>query len=119
MRGSTSACIGRDVERQVESVSESSREALSALLARTKRIITQQSKDKNKLYALHAPEVECIAKSKARKPYEFGVKISITTTHREGLVVGASLDGFGFFMYYFYLFYAVQDFLSLCSFSAI
>lgn len=25
---------------------------------------------------------------KARKPYEFGVKISITTTHKEGLVVG-------------------------------
>lgn len=35
-------------------------------------------KDKNKLYALHdAPEVECIGKGKARKPYEFGVKASI------------------------------------------
>jgi IS5 family transposase len=39
-------------------------------------------------YALHAPEVECLAKGKARKPYEFGVKVSITTTHKEGLVVG-------------------------------
>jgi hypothetical protein len=26
---------------------------------------------------------------KARKPYEFGVKVSITTTYKEGLVVGA------------------------------
>jgi IS5 family transposase len=26
------------------------------------RILTQQRKDKNKLYALHAPEVECISK---------------------------------------------------------
>lgn len=26
---------------------------------------------------------------KARKPYEFGVKVSITTTHKEGLVIGA------------------------------
>ena len=40
-------------------------------------------------YALHAPEVECISKGKARRPYEFGVKVSITTTHREGLVIGA------------------------------
>jgi IS5 family transposase len=28
-------------------------------------------------------------KGKARTPYEFGVKVSITTTHREGPVVGA------------------------------
>ncbi|MBB5462776.1 IS5 family transposase [Paraburkholderia sp. Cpub6] len=45
-------------------------------------------KDSNKLYPLHAPEVECISKGKARKPYEFDVKVSIVTTHREGLVIG-------------------------------
>jgi transposase, IS5 family len=32
-----------------------------------------------KVYALHAPEVECIGKGKARAPYEFGCKVSITT----------------------------------------
>jgi IS5 family transposase len=37
----------------------------------------------NKLYALHAPEVKRPAKGKARKPYEFGVKVSITTTHKK------------------------------------
>ena len=58
------------------------------LIGRTKRILSQKPKDKNKLYALHAPEVECLAKGKARTPYEFGVKVSITTTHKEGLVVG-------------------------------
>ena len=37
----------------------------------------------SKAYSLHAPEVECIGKGKARKPYEFGVKVSIATTpHR-------------------------------------
>ena len=41
------------------------------------------------MYALHAPEVECNAKGKARTPYEFGVKLSIVTTLKEGLVVGA------------------------------
>jgi len=36
-----------------------------------------------KVYSLHAPEVECIGKGKAHQPYEFGVKVSIATTlHR-------------------------------------
>jgi IS5 family transposase len=52
------------------------------------RILTQKTKDKNKLYALHAPEVECISKGKARNPYEFGVKVSVATTLKEGIVVG-------------------------------
>jgi hypothetical protein len=30
------------------------------LLERAERIRTQKTKDKNKLYAMHAPEVECI-----------------------------------------------------------
>ena len=47
---------------------------------------TQKTKDK--LYVLHAPEVECISKGKARTPYEFGVKVTIATTLKEGLVVG-------------------------------
>ena len=33
-----------------------------------------------KIYSLHAPEVECIGKGKAHKPYEFGVKVSLATT---------------------------------------
>ena len=49
----------------------------------------QQRKTKNKLYAQHAPEVECISKGKARNPYEFGVKVSLAVTHKQGLMVGA------------------------------
>ncbi|MBB5202487.1 IS5 family transposase, partial [Glaciimonas immobilis] len=58
---------------------------------RIQRILTQKRHDKNKLYALHAPQVECISKGKgkARKPFEFGVKLSIVSTHKEGLVIGA------------------------------
>lgn len=33
-----------------------------------------------KVYSIHAPEVECIGKGKAHKPYEFGVKVSVATT---------------------------------------
>jgi IS5 family transposase len=32
-----------------------------------------------KVYSLHAPEVECIGKGKARTPYEFGCKVSVAT----------------------------------------
>ncbi len=51
----------------------------------------QQRNSKNKLYALHAPEVECIAKGKARTPHEFGVKTSEAVTAKEGVVVGMRL----------------------------
>jgi IS5 family transposase len=56
--------VMRDVERQVDQASDSSRTAMLELIARTKRILSQKPKDKNKLYALHAPEVECLAKGK-------------------------------------------------------
>jgi IS5 family transposase len=62
---------------------------LATLLERAERIRTQQRNTKNKLYALHAPEVECISKGKARNPYEFGVKVSLAVTHKQGLMVGA------------------------------
>ncbi len=58
-------------------------------LERAERIRAQQRKDKNKLYALHAPEVKCIAKGKARKPYEFGVKNAVVVSHGQGLMLGA------------------------------
>jgi IS5 family transposase len=58
-------------------------------LERAERIRTQQRYDKNKLYALHAPEVECIGKGKARKPYEFGVKSAVVVSHKHGLMLGA------------------------------
>lgn len=43
-------------------------------------------KARNKLYALHAPEVECIFKGKARTPYEFSVKVGVAVRARKGLV---------------------------------
>jgi IS5 family transposase len=43
----------------------------------------RQHKHGWKIYSLHAPEVECIGKGKAHRPYEFGVKVSLATTlHR-------------------------------------
>lgn len=82
----------REIKRKLSTASTDSPSRitrLNTLLERAERIRTQQPKDKNKLYALHAPEVECIGKGKARKPYEFGVKTSIAVTHKSGLMVGA------------------------------
>jgi IS5 family transposase len=62
---------------------------LNLWLHRAERIRTQKRSDKNKLYALHAPEVECIGKGKARKPYEFGVKSAVVVSHEHGLMLGA------------------------------
>ena len=36
----------------------------------------------SELYSWRAPETECIGKGRAHKPYEFGVKVSVTTTDR-------------------------------------
>jgi len=79
-------------KRQASEFAPDSAKAVSDLglwLERAERIRTQQRKDKNKLYALHAPEVECLAKGKARKPYEFGVKSAVVVSHKRGLMLGA------------------------------
>ena len=80
--------VQREIERKIDQISQAHQAQARDLLDRVNRIRTQKPKDKNKLYALHAPEVECISKGKAHKPYEFGVKVSVATTLREGLVVG-------------------------------
>lgn len=61
---------------------------LKLLLERAERIFRQQRHDTKKLYSVHAPEVECIAKGKAHKPYEFGCKVAVVTTARTNWVVG-------------------------------
>jgi IS5 family transposase len=61
--------------------------ALKLLLERAQRIHQQQRHDTKKLYSVHAPEVECISKGKAHKPYEFGCKVAVVTTSKTNWVV--------------------------------
>lgn len=60
----------RDVVRKI-----AGKPALEAVfaetVARASRIHAQKAGDRDKLYAFHAPEVECIGKGKARARYEF------------------------------------------------
>ena len=77
--------VVREIERQVREPCDQ----LAKLLATAHRIHAQQRPDKNKVYSVHEPEVECIAKGKAGKPYEFGNKVSVAVTSRGGWLVGA------------------------------
>lgn len=63
-------------------------EKLATMLERAQRIFSQNRSDKNKLYSLQAPEVECIAKGKVHKKYEFGCKVSLVSTSKDSWIVG-------------------------------
>jgi len=77
--------VMREIERQVTEPTEK----LAKLLETAHRIHAQQKHDKNKVYSVHEPEVECIAKGKAGKKYEYGNKVSVAVTSRGGWLVGA------------------------------
>jgi len=79
--------VARDIERKIQGDTEK-QEAFAEALAMARRLLEQQRKSKNKLYSIHAPEVECISKGKSHKKYEFGVKVGIVTTSKESFVIG-------------------------------
>jgi len=54
-----------------------------------KKVLSQKRNDKDKVYSIHEPTVECISKGKTNKKYEFGNKISIMLTKNTGVIVGA------------------------------
>jgi IS5 family transposase len=85
--------VYRDVARKVAGDKVLSRR-FAPLLGLTERLLVQERTSKNKLYSLHAPEVVCIAKGKAHRPYEFGSKVALAVTNREGFVLASkALEG--------------------------
>jgi IS5 family transposase len=76
----------RDIARKIDS-DPGLEAAFAHLLSLARRVRAQERGQRGpKIYSLHAPEVECIGKGKAHKPYEFGVKVSVATTlkHSKG-----------------------------------
>jgi IS5 family transposase len=76
----------RDIARKIDG-DPRLEAAFAQLLSLARRVRAQERGQRGpKIYSLHAPEVECIAKGKAHKPYEFGVKVSVATTlkHSKG-----------------------------------
>lgn len=71
--------VVRDIDRRIAS-NAAAKDRLVPLLAVAKRVLIQNHNQRGpKVYALHAPEVECLGKGKARAPYEFGCKVSVAT----------------------------------------
>jgi IS5 family transposase len=92
--------LARDITRKIAGAAEAVRVAFATPLDRIAQLLRQRRDDRGreKIYALHAPEVECIGKGKARTRFEFGCKVSLATTNRTApggqFVLGArSLPG--------------------------
>lgn len=69
----------RDIRRKI-GTDEALNAAFAWPLSLASRVRDQRPRQRGqKVYSLHAPEVECIGKGKAHKPYEFGVKVSVAT----------------------------------------
>ena len=54
------------------------------------KILSQQRKDSHKIYSLHEPDVYCMSKGKAHKPYEFGCKVLLAVTAKSGIIIGTT-----------------------------
>src|SRR6202171_5685937 len=64
----------RDIRRKIEGDTRLE-DRFGPLLDLAHRVRHQEQRQRGaKVYSLHAPEVECIGKGKARTPYEFGCK---------------------------------------------
>jgi IS5 family transposase len=88
-RKNLKTCVGRaqrDLERKMN---DEAWEQHKGTMILADLVLTQEKKTKGKVYSMHAPEVECIAKGKAHRPYEFGVKTSLATTAWGGFALGA------------------------------
>jgi IS5 family transposase len=74
----------RDIERKCSNPEG----RFTRVLNIAKAIFNQKRNDKNKVYSVHAPEVECIAKGKVHKKYEFGCKVSMVSSSRDNWILG-------------------------------
>ena len=72
--------VWRDIARKIRGEPELER-LFAPNLWLAERVREQRQHQRGrKIYSLHAPEVECIGKGNAHRPYEFGVKVSLATT---------------------------------------
>lgn len=70
--------VMRDIGRKYNNDNET----LKSLLEFSARLFNQRRNDKQKIYSVHAQEVECIGKGKAGKKYEFGCKVSMVSSSK-------------------------------------
>ena len=79
--------VVRDVQRKASESMQAKGTHLSFLLSMAQQLLCQTKNSKNKLYSIHEPLAYCISKGKNHKRYEFGSKVSIVTTNKQGLIL--------------------------------
>ena len=82
------ARILRDIRRQLEEIPGGPlRERVLDTLVLVGRLLHQGLRSGGKINALHDPELDCISKGKARKRYEFGIKVRLATPIDKGFIL--------------------------------
>jgi len=80
--------LQREIERKASASLKKSPQYID-LMDKTMRLFEQKRDSKNKLYSIHAPEVECISKGKVHKKYEFGCKVGVVSSSKNCFILGA------------------------------
>lgn len=80
--------LGRVVRDITRKLPEEKKSFFTDLLSLAQRVL-ESAKGGEKIYSLHEPHTEAIAKGKIHKRFEFGVKVSLVTTRKRGFVLGA------------------------------
>lgn len=81
----------RELERNF---SESQKEKYREKMIIYTKAATQKRTDKDKIYSIHKPFTQCIAKGKAHKQYEFGNKVGLITTSNKGKKIITAIKAF-------------------------
>ena len=76
-------CVIRDIQRKCSDPER----RLATVLKIANDIFNQKRNDTNKVYSVHAPEVECIAKGKVHRKYEFGCKVAMVSSSRDNWIL--------------------------------
>jgi IS5 family transposase len=76
-------CVIRDILRKCSKPEG----RFAKVLQIAQDIFNQKRSDTNKVYSVHAPEVECIAKGKVHKKYEFGCKVSMVSSSKDNWIL--------------------------------
>ena len=80
--------LGR-VIRDIERKSKNASEELLKNLETANRLHEHRRDSKNKIYSIHEPQVQCIAKGKVHQKYEFGNKAGFVTIAKSNWIIGS------------------------------
>ena len=78
--------LGRTI-RDIQRKCSNPEGRLAKVLTIASAIFNQKRNDTNKVYSVHAPEVECIAKGKVHKKYEFGCKVAMVSSSKDNWIL--------------------------------